>query len=122
MPAGVQRQITRQRERLSAQARHLRDPRQVLRALQLRVDELSERALRGVTTRVRLARQQLRGGAERLQALSPLAVLERGYSIARRIDTGAVVRDAASLQTGDRLRLTFARGTTRVRVDDADAG
>jgi exodeoxyribonuclease VII large subunit len=120
--AGVQRQITRQRERLNAQTRHLRDPRQVLRALQLRVDELSERAWRGVTTRLRLARQQLRGGAERLQALSPLAVLERGYSIARRADTGAVVRDAAGLQTGDRLRLTLARGTARVRVDDPDAG
>lgn len=119
--AGVQRQITRQRERLSAQARHLRDPRQVLKALQLRVDELSERGLRAVMTRLRLARQQLRGGAERLQALSPLAVLERGYSIARRADTGAVVRDAARLQTGDRLRLTLARGTAAVRVDDPDA-
>ena len=116
--AGVQRQIMRQRERLGGQARHLRDPRQVLRALQLRVDELSERAMRGAMSRLRLARQQLRGGAERLQALSPLAVLERGYSIARRADTAAVVRDAASLQTGDRLRLTFARGTAAVRVDD----
>ena len=84
--AGVLRQITRQRERLGTHARHLRDPRQVLKALQLRVDELSERALRAMTTRVRIARQQLRGGAERLQALSPLAVLERGYSIARADD------------------------------------
>ncbi|HVO25827.1 MAG TPA: exodeoxyribonuclease VII large subunit [Candidatus Margulisiibacteriota bacterium] len=119
---GVQRQIARQRERLTAQARHLRDPRQVLRALQLRVDELSERALRGVTTRLRLARQQLRGGAERLQALSPLAVLARGYSITRRADTGAVVRDASSLQAGDCLHLTLARGSARVRVDDPDRG
>ena len=118
--SGVLRQITRQRERLSAQARHLRDPRQVLKALQLRVDELSERALRAMTTRLRSVRQQLRGGAERLQALSPLAVLERGYSIARAAD-GTVIRDAGNLKIGDPLRLTFARGAAVVRVEDPDA-
>jgi len=116
---GVLRQITRQRERLGTHARHLRDPRQVLKALQLRVDELSERALRAMTTRVRSARQQLRGGAERLQALSPLAVLERGYSIARAAD-GTVIRDADSLKIGDPLRLTFAHGAAAVRVEDPD--
>jgi len=119
--SSVQRQIRRQRDHLMAQARHLRDPRQVLKALQLHVDELSERALRAVTGRVRLARQQLRGGAERLQALSPLAVLQRGYSITRRRDDGAVVRDAATLAVGDQLRLTFARGSARARVEDPSA-
>ena len=121
LSAAVQRQIARQRERLSAQARHLRDPRQVLNALQLRTDELSERAWRAIQTRLRIAQQQLCGGAERLQALSPLAVLERGYSIARRAD-GTVVRAAAALQVGYRLRLTFARGTAAVQVEDSDAG
>ena len=118
--AAALRQIARQRDRLSSHARHLRDPRQVLKALQLRVDELSERALRAMTARVRSARQQLRGGAERLQALSPLAVLERGYSIAR-TPNGTVIRDADSLKIGDPLRLTFARGAAAVRVEDPDA-
>jgi exodeoxyribonuclease VII large subunit len=120
--ACVQRQIRRHRDQLAAQAHHLRDPRQVLQALQLRIDELSERALRGVTARLRLARQQLRGGSERLQALSPLAVLQRGYSITRRIEDGAVIRDAAVLAAGEPLRLTFAHGSVRVRVDDPSAG
>ncbi len=115
--AAMQRQIQRQRERLAAQGRHLRDPRQVLKALQLRIDELSERVLRAVRARIRLAQEQLRGGAERLNALSPLAVLQRGYSIARRDDDGHVVRDAADVHAGDHLRLTFARGGARVRVE-----
>jgi exodeoxyribonuclease VII large subunit len=120
--ACTQRQIRRQRDLLAAQARHLRDPRQVLKALQLRIDELSERALRGVTARLRLARQQLRGGAERLQALSPLAVLHRGYSITRRVADGTVIRDSAALGVGDHLQLTFAQGSARVRVEDANNG
>ena len=114
-------QVRRQRQHLAAHAHHLRDPRQALRGLQLRVDELSDRAQRAVTAAVRLARERLRGSTEQLQALSPLAVLQRGYSIARRLD-GAVVRDAGTLAAGDRLDLLFARGTARVRVDDSPTG
>jgi exodeoxyribonuclease VII large subunit len=115
--AAVRRLVRRQRERLAVQARQLRDPRRVLKILQQRIDELSERALRGAIGSVRLARQRLRGAAERLQALSPLAVLERGYSITRRVEDGSVVRDAAALAAGEPLQLTFARGSTRVRVE-----
>jgi exodeoxyribonuclease VII large subunit len=82
---------------------------------------LSERALRAATGRLRFGQQQLRGAAERLQALSPLAVLHRGYSIARRADDGTVIRDSTSLRIGDDLRLVFARGTARVRVEDTGA-
>ncbi len=120
--AGTLRQVRRQRQHLVAQARHLRDPRQALRGLQLRLDDLGERAQRAATAAVRLARERLRGGAEQLQALSPLAVLQRGYSIARRVDNGVVIRDASTLNGGDRLDLLFARGSARVRVDDSPAG
>jgi exodeoxyribonuclease VII large subunit len=114
----LKRQLARRRERLMQATRDLRDPRQVLRARQLRMDELSERAARALASRLRLARQELRGATERLQALSPLAVLQRGYSIARRVADGTVVRDAGSLDGGDLLVLTFASGTARVRVEE----
>jgi exodeoxyribonuclease VII large subunit len=113
----IQRHVGTQRERLAAQARHLRHPREVLKVLQQRLDDISERALRAISGRIRFARQRLQGGAERLQALSPLAVLQRGYSIARRVEDGTVIRDAADLKDGEHLRLTFARGTARVRVE-----
>jgi exodeoxyribonuclease VII large subunit len=113
----MQRALRRGRERLAQQARGLRDPRQVLKTHQVRVDELSERAIRAVAASVRLAHQRLRGSADRLHALSPLAVLQRGYSLARRPD-GSVVRDATALQTGEPLEVTFAHGTARVRVEE----
>lgn len=56
--------------------------------------------------------------AARLSALSPLAVLERGYSVARREPSGDLVRDAARLAAGDTLALTFARGGARARVEE----
>lgn len=116
LTVSARRRLERCRERLDLGARRLRDPQQALKALQLRVDDLSERLARAVAANLRLARQHLRRNAERLDALSPLAVLSRGYAIARRADDGSVVRDAATLRAADRLRLTLARGAATVRV------
>jgi exodeoxyribonuclease VII large subunit len=115
---GLRRRLQRERERLTALQRHVRDPRQILRAWRLRVDELADRSERALQGAWRLARERLRGAADRLNALSPLAVLERGYSITRRVDDGAVVRDAATVSGGTEVQLTFARGWARARISE----
>ncbi len=55
--------------------------------------------------------------AARLGSLSPHAVLERGYSISLD-EEGRVIRDAAELDVGDTVRLTFARGRASARITD----
>jgi exodeoxyribonuclease VII large subunit len=55
--------------------------------------------------------------AGRLGALSPLAVLERGYSITHKLPEEAIVKDADTLAVGDRVRITFARGRSLCRVE-----
>ena len=59
---------------------------------------------------VHRADRRLRGAAARLDALSPLAVLGRGYAVCWNADRTAVIRDAAAVASGDRLRVTLARG------------
>lgn len=51
----------------------------------------------------------------RLLALSPLAVLERGYALVYASDS-ALVKDASSLHAGDDLEVRFAKGRARTRV------
>jgi exodeoxyribonuclease VII large subunit len=46
----------------------------------------------------------------RLDALSPLAVLSRGYAIVYREPEGAIVRRAREVSEGDALRLRVAEG------------
>ena len=53
---------------------------------------------------------RLRGCASRLDTLSPLAVLGRGYAVCWNADRTEVVRDAAATTPGDRVRVTLARG------------
>ena len=71
---------------------------------------------RAVIGAVRVARTRLAGDAERLHALSPLAVLERGYAIARR-DDGTVVRAAHEVRRRRRTRAELPRRSARVRVE-----
>jgi exonuclease VII large subunit len=55
--------------------------------------------------------------ARRLDALSHLAVLDRGYSIVHKIPDEKFVKDTTSLDIGDFLRVTFAKGKAICRVE-----
>jgi exodeoxyribonuclease VII large subunit len=57
-------------------------------------------------------------GVARLDSLSPLRVLERGYALATH--EGRVVTDAASVKQGDRLDVRFAHGRVTATVDEVD--
>jgi exodeoxyribonuclease VII large subunit len=110
------------RERLSHLARRLRDPRHTIENYRLRLDELGERAVIAIGRILGEKRLRIRALAEQLHALSPLAVLDRGFALATRADSGAIVRDATTLAPGDLLRLRFARGTSSVRVETVEPG
>ena len=53
---------------------------------------------------------RLREYAGRLETLSPLAVLGRGYAVAWNADRTQALRRAADVKTGDRIRVTLASG------------
>jgi len=52
-----------------------------------------------------------------LAALSPLAVLDRGYAIVQRADEPSLVRDAAEVAPGQALHVRLARGAIEVVVE-----
>ena len=57
--------------------------------------------------------------AGRLQTLSPLAVLERGYSIARLLPARQIIREASLLKADDRVIVRVHRGEFTARVEKA---
>ncbi|HEY2432155.1 MAG TPA: exodeoxyribonuclease VII large subunit [Vicinamibacterales bacterium] len=67
-------------------------------------------------TRTR-ADARFRGLAGRLENLSPLAVLARGYAVCWNEDRSAIVRSAASVTPGDRVHVTLADGGIDCTVD-----
>ncbi len=82
---------------------------------------LEQRSARAVQTHL-----QLRAGASailagRLQALSPIAVLDRGYSLTYAAD-GQLLRDSAAVAAGDRLRTRLAAGSVTSTVTSREEG
>jgi exodeoxyribonuclease VII large subunit len=59
---------------------------------------------------------RLRGAAARLEALSPLAVLGRGYAVCWNADHTSIVRDAGGVHDGDSVAVTLQRGALRCQV------
>jgi exodeoxyribonuclease VII large subunit len=79
---------------------------------------LDQRARRSLTHRLKLARNRADALAARLDSLSPLAVLGRGYSLTRRLADGQLVRDATELNVGETIITCFDRGEAVSRVEE----
>ena len=109
------RRLSELRLRVDACGGRLRHPAARIAELRQRADRaamLLERALRN---RVSLPARRLAQLASTLDALSPLAVLERGYSLAAAAD-GRLIADASTLKAGDRIDVRFARGRAGAEI------
>jgi exodeoxyribonuclease VII large subunit len=61
-------------------------------------------------------RSRLEQATGTLAALSPVAILERGYSLIFSAD-GSLVKSAAQLAPGDLIRARLAQGEANARVE-----
>jgi len=119
MTAALQGEVRAWRERLAGLGRRhaARDPRRVIPAWRAALDRSSVRLApawrRGLADRARAVRAL----EDRLRALSPAHVMERGFCIVRGPD-GSLVRAANTLTAGDHVAIAFARGEAGATIDD----
>ncbi len=83
-----------------------------------RVDELGDRLGQAVGHLVELEGNRLEGLQGKLDELSPLGVLSRGYSLALKLPGRELLRDAAAVEPGDLVQVRLARGEFRARVEE----
>ena len=94
------------------------DPRERLAVARESLAALRSRLDRSLESRIHASRTALTALDVRLRALSPLAVLDRGYALVLAAD-GALVRSAIQLNPGDRLTTRLADGAFTSRVETA---
>jgi len=120
LASGMEFKLDQLRETFESLVNRLSDPGRKLRENQQRVDELSVDLLRRFQERLRQLKDRLAERAGRLGALSPLAVLDRGYSIAHKLPEELIVKNSAQLNAGDLLRVRFAQGKASCRVEETE--
>ena len=80
--------------------------------------DLEARFQRRMESLINLKKEKLGGVAKSLDALSPLNVLDRGYSIATSKKTGKAVTSSKQINKGDTVRIRLAKGQLDVTVDE----
>jgi len=85
-----------------------------------RLDELSLHGSAAVRRRLRDHQSQLATMAGKMESLSPLAVLARGYTITQDAKTGKVLRDASQLRVGSVIRTRLSAGQATSKVESIE--
>lgn len=119
LQGAMARRLARQRRDLAQLRARLRHPGERLRDADRRREELEARLRQAVARRVRERRHELLTAERALGALSPYAVLDRGYAIVT--GPGGVVTEPGAVSAGDGLDVRVRGGRFGARVvEDTD--
>ena len=112
--------LRERRWRLAERTAALRglSPRAALANSRQRLDDLTIRTLTAIEHRLEIERGRAIGLAGRLDSLSPLAVLKRGYAVVTRAGTAEVIRSASAVAPGDLLDVRVSEGKFGARVEN----
>jgi exodeoxyribonuclease VII large subunit len=116
-------QLRRARTKLHRETEALRmlAPWTRLAARRIRLRSASRALAREIRSQLERRRARLAAQAARLESLSPLSVLARGYALVRRSSDGAIVRRAEQLDPGERLQIRLAEARVEARVESVTA-
>lgn len=104
----------------AAAARAFRRPHDLIADRSRRLDEIDSRLLRSLRHGSELAEARLQSLAGRLESLSPLAVLARGYSVTTLIDGRTIVQRADQVGRGEQIHTRLSRGTIISTVESKE--
>jgi exodeoxyribonuclease VII large subunit len=89
----------------------MRQPFDRLNRWQQRLDEFAQRLNLNITHALNTEREKLSGIAGKLESLSPLNVLKRGYTITTRLEDNKSLRCIMDLSKGDKIKTNLSTGS-----------
>jgi len=105
--------------RALARSRVLQSPENTIQDKRMELAHQTDRLLAAWDRNLSGKRERYLHSAAKLDAMSPLKVLSRGYAFAQN-EEGTIVTDAESLRKGERLQLTLYRGKVWVCVEETE--
>lgn len=118
--SGLRNIIADKRIFLHRLERGLVDPSRRLKEIRLRLGDVTDRLALAMSHSLEMIKKDCRHIAERLNILSPLNILGRGYSITRNIPSMAVLRDSKDVEAGDDVNIILSKGEIFCKVYGRD--
>lgn len=94
----------------------MNNPLQYIQQTKLRLDQLKEQLIQALAIQVNFMRYQLNKNLSTLHAVSPLATLDRGYSLTTQ--HGKVVYSTEQLTVGEAIDIRLAKGSLHCRIEE----
>ncbi|MDR1684291.1 MAG: exodeoxyribonuclease VII large subunit [Elusimicrobiota bacterium] len=101
------------RFKMAAENKIFKNPSLIFTPKEQLLDDLTQQLQKAVTLRVKDAQTRVKNLTRRLSALSPAAVLKRGFSIVRRLDDGQIARTSLK---GEKLTIETSRDLFEVET------
>ena len=123
MVSSLSRQVKAARQHLQvlSASQALRSPTGYLEQRSQSVELLKNRLVAAQNQNITRARQRFIAQISKLEAMSPLKVLTRGYSMAQ-TQRGEVVRSINQVELGERIRIRLSDGTISATVMNKEEG
>ena len=114
--------VTRIKARMEHATHHyiLKEPINMVRIFQQKVDELTIRLNNQITNELIRKKEIVSGLVSQLRVLDPTHVLNRGYSILLPEGSSAPITSKQDVSTGDRLIAKLAGGELKLRVEESN--
>ena len=92
-------------------------PRQRIHRAGMLVHQYAMQLKKAMPSLTEIKRHQFQNMALSLQALNPLGILSRGYSVIEKLPTGEIIRSRTQVQPGDSIRAIVSDGTLSCLVE-----
>jgi len=113
-------EYSKQRLESAKESYGFRRPFDIIIQRSQKVDELMQQLVERMKNFFEIKTNALSLMKEKLNALSPLAVLKRGYSVTRKLPEFVVIKDAGILRPEDRIEVKVYRGRIGSKVEWVD--
>ena len=119
MASALSRQLRHTRQRLENLSRSpaLKSPTGYLQQREKNLEHLKTRLIAAQSRQLQIRKQRFIGCTAKLDAMSPLKVLTRGYSIVQQ-DDGSILRSVSQTAPGREVRVTLSDGSLRAVVSE----
>ena len=98
----------------------LKQPLKMVEQYEQMIDDLRKDMAIRIDHSVKMYGEKFNLLTQKLEALSPLAILNRGYSISAVLPEGRILKDSAEVKIGDRVETKLGRGRFVSKIEEID--